>query len=401
MFKKIILICFGNGLAQAIQLLALPLLAHLYSPNSMGEYFFAISVSTIISVFFSLQLHQAIPNKEKISDVINIVKTIFLVSSLFFGILFLWLIFFKTNNDQLILWSSLFSLSSLAVNIIRMIFIRLGWFNKINFLMVMRSLLIISMQFILFFITNNNGILLGFLIGEIAAIMLMVIIVKVNILKYLPTSKNFIQNTINSNKDFVFFGAPQELIAVLTLGLPIVIIQNIYGEDLAGQFGMAQRLIFPVATITLGAVVNVLQNQYGTKERFLLIELFTWKFMSIAGASLFILLPIAYYLTGFFVKTILSSEWYIAVDISKYMVLWAIFLLISSPFRTSCRIYSLQYLQLISDSITFLILIGIYLFQNYLNLSFMSLIQLFASIGILQNIMIIFLVKFIPKKMVK
>ncbi len=72
MVKKVLKIMLGNGSAQGLQLLFIPILTNHYSPIEFGELAQVIAYSSVLCIFLSLQLNVAIVATDKEDDIESI-----------------------------------------------------------------------------------------------------------------------------------------------------------------------------------------------------------------------------------------------------------------------------------------------------------------------------------------
>ena len=70
--KYVIILTSGTILANIIQVLSLPLLTQIYSPDAYGSFGIFISITTILSICVTLKYENAIMNEKYLKNYINI-----------------------------------------------------------------------------------------------------------------------------------------------------------------------------------------------------------------------------------------------------------------------------------------------------------------------------------------
>jgi len=389
--RAITKIAIGGGIAQAIQFLALPFLSIIYSPQVMGTYFTATMIASIGTVLLTFQLQHAIPNKVSSSEIHDLVCSIAFLATIITVILAFFFIFLNIQSKILYYWAIAFSFTAGFNNVVRSFLIRLGKLNLINIATFIRAIFAVVGQFVFNKIFGDVGIFIGFLIGDLSAVIIILYVIKAD-LKLKTPRKGFLSRTVTRQKNLFIFGTLQELVAVSTLSLPLIVITDLFGDVMGGQFGMAQRLMLPPAAIILGAIVNVIHHSYGRREKYAIVE------SSIIGSiniCFFILFGsiLAFLGARFVCDLILEPKWDLAVWTSGYIAIWSVFLVASAPFRACCRMYAKQHIQLSIDLLALTFLIASFIFGKKINLEYTDFVIIFVSIGVFQNFSIFLAVK--------
>lgn len=380
-------IIVGGGLAQGIQLIALPLLSILYLPKDIGGYFEIISFVTILAVIFSLQLQHSIPSQKKNEDVIGVIYTVIFISLVFALIGFF--IHYYIGLLESFVWLVIMAFSTTVNNLLKSLMVREGFFNVINIFILIRTFFIVLFQ--IYFAKYSNSketLFLGFIIGEVFSFFFISFACRKYF--YMP-KKGFLLKTLKNNKAYIYYGTPQELLAVTTLGMPIIIIGYFLGSEFAGQFGMAQRLVLAPAAIALGAIVSVIQHEYGRRDKKEYFKSFLFDTKKVLF-FLFLISLICFVSVDFFMELILDDVWGDAINASKYIAVWGAALVVSAPYRAYFRIYAAQHLQLSVDVCCLVIIFMLCFVFVFFPFSFDLLVLMFSAIGFLQNFVIIILV---------
>lgn len=384
--KSIVKIAIGGGAAQCIQFLALPLLSLLYAPQEMGGYFSVTAMAAVATVFSTFQLQHAIPNKDSLVDVHEIARTIFILAFclLIVALFCAWLV--PGEVAYFLIWTVVFAVSTALTNVIKSLLVRGGLFNLINIATFIRAIGIVAGQIVFYYLVGGYGLFIGFVLGDILAAAGVFYICRKSLVP-MASAKGYFCRVLKFNKDFSLYGTVQEFISVSTLSLPLIIVTALFGGAVAGQFGMAQRLMLPPAAIVLGSIVSVIHHVYGRQDKFAILESPFFRYRNII-IFLICACPIAYYSGGFLSDLVLGPQWAEAVRISQYMAVWGVFLIASAPFRACCRMYSMQYLQLYVDACALTIMGAIYFCFTYWGWDFEWLVLSVTFAGILQNLII-------------
>lgn len=384
MIRAFILLATGTGAAQAIQFIAMPLLSEIYTPSDLGSYFSVIAAAAIFTIFIACQINTAIPNsaEEEVHKLVNLFMLIFTAAWFLAAAVFL---FSKAGLQnkifQIIVFSTLLSCSA----VVKGLLLRLGSFRLLNFMMLTRNIIMVAIQLINYQGDGGLNLYVGFLIGECISILAVLPAlkryIKINSFRF---EKEKILKIIVKKKNFLVTGTIQEFVAVSAFSFPIMIIPYIYNENLAGQYGMSARLVFPPAVLLLGAAVQAMYHQYGKRPRFAFFierkKIFRYTLLFLVGA-----IPLVFLGAPFFMSLILGGSWTEAVNIASYLALWALFLLVSAPFRACCRMYSLQSLQLKIDASFLVCLISTAILAYLHRYEFSLIVILFSVLGIAQN----------------
>ncbi|MCK0152816.1 hypothetical protein MWU49_03810 [Alcanivorax sp. S6407] len=383
MIKKILQLVFGTGLGQLIQLSALPVLALHYSPNDFGFYFLVVSVSTLAAVVATLQLQHAITvctEDTQVRDILSALKVNLLLSGALSGLL---LVYGLISSDWLPFACMLASLLVGVSAVVRSILVWRGHFKGISRGLVIRAVSIVAVQFAMAFVWEQ-GLVAGLLAGELMAIIFFLVVLnepsmfsgRIHFRDFMPLLRKY--------SHFSLMGTAQELMSLAALNLPIILIPIYWGAYFAGQFGMAQRFVMPPAAVVLGAIVSYIQYAYGKRERW---ALFDSRFvnplvlMPVFAAFAVMLFGSLYVIEPY----VQINDWGDSVWTAKYICLWAVVLVGSSPYRAACRIYGMQYIQFAVDMVIVLLILGLFFVGND-SFSYRDMARGLAGIGVMQNV---------------
>jgi O-antigen/teichoic acid export membrane protein len=338
--KKLML---GNGLAQLLQFGSILILSRIYQPSDFGLLAQVQSIAMIASIIITLQLHLTIPLAKSNDHAQEKVQLIQVLSISIFSLALIPAIW----NGESALFALLLSLSLGLTNTYTGYLVYSGNFGKMSFFYVARALLIIVMQVGFANAGFNNGLIIATLTGEaLSAIYLgLRTTYGANRIKWQITNlKLFIFN----NKPFSLYGTIQEIISVSAFYSPLLIFNFKFGDEIGGQYAMANRLVWAPIVLISSSLAQVLYHSLGKKRPTTNSEILALlpdrKIIILAIAAVVITLP----MTDIF-HMILGNKWLLASELIPLQLFWGLFFLASTPFRVAARVMLLQKQQLIID----------------------------------------------------
>lgn len=367
----------GNGLAQLLQLLALLVLARIYTPDSFGLLGEVQSIASLVAVIMTLQLHNTIPLSDgKIEVEKRIASTHIIIAFIFIIIL----IPFILNGYIL---ATLLALILSLINTYTSYWVYKGAFKSLSFFYILRAIFIIGTQLI-FSYFSKDGLVYGAIIGELFALIYLVIKNLFNelTLKYSNyLSKQTIRSFLKNEKEFVVFGTIQEFLSVATFFIPLFLFVKIYGENIGGQYAMANRLVWAPVVLLTSSLAQVFYNRFAQNNDFSVLDKKLW--IEPKYLILLLIVPIVYEFFKDYLSYILGNGWKLAADMITYMILSGIFFIFSIPYRVVFRVTKalsiLMYIELSYLIITILLFmyISIDAFHILTILVFLSFFQFF------------------------
>lgn len=357
MIKHFLNLSLGNALAQAIQWLSLLACIHFFSAADYGIFYAGITSIGMIGILSSLQMHQVVV-VAKGNDEIDGIFCIGILGNLIVGIV-------AVPVATLLAWYHGWMVGFLFLGALGGILVLAGigriyhgWFIKnATFSLVSRSILLravvlSALQLALGWLGVAQGLILGALAGEIAAIAYMATRKESPSLGNILSRIDFqrLHRLIRAYDDFVVGGTLAEFISTVAFSLPVVLFSWRYTATAAGHFSLSHRLVWaPIAMIGL-ALVQVLYKRLSDVEPRDLprCRVFAMLWGSVGVAML------ASILLGWILpevlKPLMKKTWVDAYAYMPPLVAWGMFFLVSAPYRVSYRILRLQKIQLMVDS---------------------------------------------------
>jgi lipopolysaccharide exporter len=347
--KNIATLVVGTILVQVINIVSLPILSRLYTPEDFGLFAIFLAVSSIVSIFITLRYDNAILITKHDSESKTLARLSFVLAILLgfiIGII-LWLITGLVNSSLGIetsnKWLILASISAILVTVINL---GSNWYNRqqdyqrINKIRINQSLVNALFGISLGFLGIHSGLVLAHFISY--TIMAIGLIISLSWLTEDWNGRNF--KTIGiKNQNFPIYILPASLLDVATFHLPVILITLWFSSEIAGQYSMAFRILALPSALIGGAAGQVFLRKfakiYEDKESAIKLIFNMWKGMVLIGA-----LPIsAIFLFGeeLFVL-VLGEAWEPSGKIAVIIAPMLFFLLVFSPTSGVFQVLGLQ-----------------------------------------------------------
>jgi O-antigen/teichoic acid export membrane protein len=376
MFKNILRLVVGNGLAQFIQFASIPILTKYYSPENFGAFAVTIAVAGVLSVIFSLQLNVAVVSLKSYAAVRRLLSSALLLN-LCLLLLFLplaLLVYINIFDEKLTLaitfYMVIITFFSSLNNMLKGIFVYLGVFHTLSKVLLLRAVVIVSLQFFFVNIAIEDGLIIGLLVGEIImflAAFWLQLKLKFNV--KLLSKRAFLQLflSLKKLKSFVLYGTLQELVSVVVFWLPLIAITYLYGSAIGGQYSISARILWPATVLVSSSIAQVLYHRMVKKTK---LELSNEFFLSHKFKLLYIPLAlVAYYMSPVIFNIILDEQWHKAIQLSKFVSLLCVTFLYALPYRVMFRVFKTQKKQLrIESFIAIILLLLMFVANIYTNI---------------------------------
>jgi O-antigen/teichoic acid export membrane protein len=394
MFRNILQLMTGNGLAQLIQFASIPILTQFYSPENFGYLALAIAISGILAVISSLQLHVGIVTLKSTRAVNYLLATGIVLNALmiFISVLLVFIVDVFIYNHELSLFFILLvvlnTFFSSVNNLLKGVYVYSGTFSKLSTVLIVRAIAIVTLQFWFAWqfteAVTQYGLVLGLLFGEI----ILFILIGFNKIKIrdVLTLRVFkrLSFFLKKLKAFVVYGTPQELVSVAIFWMPLVIVSATLGEEIAGQYSISARILWPATILVTGSIAQVLYHRMVNMPIENLIELVFFRaYFKLIYIPLALL---AYYVSPFIFELVLDDTWQEAKNISKYVALLCVVFLYALPYRVVYRVLKIQKMLLIIEILTLCVLILITALVDYKTID--DLLRLLVLLGVFQSILL-------------
>lgn len=370
----------GNGVGQLLQFASIIFLSRLYNPADFGRAGEMQSYASIFAVIVGLQLYPTItlgkgePDaKAKLLKVQAISIFIFFASlPLFIGI---------GGN---FVFSILLALFVTLNNAYSAFLLFKGDFKNLSIFYVVRSIGIISIQFLLVPFNIQDGLIYGMIAGEAFACSYLIYLCRECLSEHGALVKQNITvlfNYIKEKKAFSLYGTLQELNSVLSFYAPLLLFIKFYGDDIGGQFSMGNRLVWAPTILVSSSVASVFLHQFSQKNNLSITKKIMWINWKYVAAAILVIIPFFYFdIVTFFI----GKEWGLAQQLIPYMLLCGAIFIYSIPYRVAYRVLEKQK-QLLLIELVILALTGlIFMFD----LTPITTMKLLVAITLTQLILI-------------
>lgn len=330
-YHKISVIFSGTGLAQLINLVGLPFLTRLYSPEHFAWFSFYSACVAILTLVATLKFENHIllsKSQSGVTHSVNLVKIISILVASSVALTAFFLSLFIKLNLELVLFISLGSAFA-AWNLANYYLLnRLGQYSNMAKSRVLGAIVFLISA--VFFANSIYGLLWASLFGVLASVIFTTIKGgwrKVYVNKSLKLLKK--------ETSYYRIILPSSLLDVLSSQIPLIFSKGNFSLDKVGNYGLYNKCVSLPSAILGKAVADVFK-----KEAFQLLNdnksakniyLDTAKKMFYIGLFPYLLLQ--FYGTFLFV-CVFGSEWHFAGEIAQIMAVRFYIGFVVSPLST-------------------------------------------------------------------
>lgn len=362
LYKNILLLISGNGLAQIIPLLVYPIITRLFTPDDFGVLAFLFSIHSIILIISTGRFNLAIilPKKNREANALfNTGMSLALVMGLLIPVLVFLLGDLTApyiEYEDFTIWLYLLGITVLVTAFAIMMD---GWCTRYKLfrIIVIYTLtlnLSTSLLKLIFGLLNiENGLLLAFVIAQTSASIIYFVAVRQKHL--LPKFKLFKKIDLRISRDYLNFpryNMPHALINTISSNLPVLILTFYFSEYYTGQFAVAFALLFKPVQVYAGSVSQALsQKVVELKNKNLLIWPLLSKYLKrtffmaiIPAIILFIIAPELF-------RIVLGENWLDAGKICRLLIPWPLAVLHGGSLAFIPNVFNKQLKALVIDII--------------------------------------------------
>ena len=375
--RNIFTLMTGTAVAQAIPILASPLLTRLYTPEDFGIFGIFMSIVTIGAIFVTGRYDYAIllsKTKNETNHLISLsMYSSFLLSIITYILLFNYqgILTNYFNNLKIDIWIMLIPISILFTAYFQTfsaVLNRNKDYIKMSKVKVMISISVLLLTIIFAFIINRNlGQIYGYLFGHIfVSFYLFYFLYKNNYIYRIQISK--IKYVFFKHIKFLKFSTPSDIFnSFSNIGFPLLI-SIAFNPIVTGLYYLSNKIIRLPLSLIFSSISGVYTQKaaelYNKKEYIELIKLTN----NIQKRILIILLPfsilvslISPFLFGF----VFGEDWILAGEYVRYYIVFVFFNGLYSPISQIGNILNRQdFLLKFNFSLGFFMAFSIYLFSN-------------------------------------
>jgi lipopolysaccharide exporter len=403
--RNILVVMSGTAMAQIIGFALTPIISRLFSPSDFGVFGAFTSIATIIAAGVTLQYTQAIMLPKDKGDAFHLFTVSCFCTIIIAFLCLLCCMVAPSAMNGLMKTKGTWALVLLVAATFISGFnqscqawcVRVKAFKHTSASQVVRSL-------------SSNGTQIGFgylkagAAGLISSTILANIFATLNLGRVVFRDLSATQKKIRwkrmkelaiEYKDFPMYSASMNVINSLSLGLPVLLLTQFYGIAVAGAYAFGMRIL----SVPMGFVLNALKQVLFQKAAEAhndgdpLMSLYVKITLGLFAMAFFPSLLIFIWAPQLF-AWIFGSQWYMAGEFVRSLVLWMMFMFCNLPAVLFARIIRIQRKMFFYD-LTLLSARALVLFWGGMYLSAVHTILLISIIGAVMNIIFIVIVGFV------
>lgn len=321
----------GIGIARIFALLAIPILSRLYEISAFGTLAVYIAIVMIGKIMVNGGYEASIVLPEKDIEARALFKLCVKINWLLFGVILLLCLlvfqFFPSGKIILILGNSLWLLAiPISILLEGKSMALKYWLNRkktysgIANSMVAQTATTVSIQILLGVLGYKwNGLILGFILGELVSTICMVYYAK---FEKLIIPKELITKMALNYRTFLKYGVIGGWANALAGNIPYLLFQQSFGATMNGHFSMANQKILAAPTSLIAAAVSPVYFRTA-KDKALKsdgsLARLTWQ-MNKVLASMILPLTVLFMIWGPQVfSVVLGAEWALAGVYARWL----------------------------------------------------------------------------------
>ena len=366
----------GSIFAQMVSILGSLILARQFAPGEFGIYSVWLGGVTFISVCLTGRLEMSLPSNKDGADnqlaVIKIISTILIFA--FIGCLIA-----VFANLSSIACFHLISIEMLIISFISSVLTSFllvwqawlaaeGFFTKLSLVRIFQNVAIILFQVIfgIFYqksFTLISGHFAGLILSALFCTFIFPISLRINQLNF----RNDLLSYWKKNKNFLLFSLPADAINTAAGQLPLFLIANKFGADIAGFLALTLRILgSPVALIS-SSVSDVFKRHaasaFRNRGECKIEYLHTFKILFFAAV---ISVPLFFIFAKPLILQFYGKNWLISGQIAIWLIPMLVFRLIASPLSYMVYISGKQNIDLLWQiSLLLVTILSLNLSTNY------------------------------------
>lgn len=403
-FRGMLTLLMGAGLARIAGLVSIPILVRIYSPEDYGVLALYTSIVAILSPLLTLRYVQAIPLPKTDVMAFNLfsvcLKLIFVGSLIIGVILFLFgeFVFDLFNMSALLPWWWLVVVGAAGTSLYELFclwVIRRKQYNVFAKNQVFQAI-IGSVAKVGFGLAGfkSSGLLLGQVLSQGGAVAGFIKATMSDTKRLYPKiTKKKEKIVVLFYQDFVWFRLPSQILMVLSVQAPILLMAMIYDREVTGQLSLAMMaLSLPISLIGQAISKAYYAEIAGIgKSNFKKIQRIT---VDVQKRLFSVGLPIAiiaHFLAEWLFVRVFGDEWQTAGLFASLLAPCLLFQFTSSPLMEAINVLGKQSVFLVLHSLRIVGFVLIYMFARNLEESdFVFALSLYLSFFYFSTSVVIF-----------
>lgn len=339
----------GTAIAQIIAIATLPVLTRMYAPEEFGVLALFMASVSILSIFASLGIEQAIMLPKEEHEAANLLMAL-IFSSLVFSLLMQGIIFIF--DDTLLQWlgnagfknylyyipTSLFLISSyqglrfwqMRQQSFKLISISIICAVTANFVV---SILIRQWAEQIDFVSDVNGLIIGYIVQYSVNTLILLKGTKKQSHYFSAVTVNKIIQSIKPHKKLIatlLFS--HGIVAVGYSRLPILAIGSLFDHATLGFYSMVERIVAAPSALIANAIGDVFRQRAAVawREKGRFDDIF-WKTLLITTAIAIPIYSLGIFAAPYLFVFALGDTWHVAGDYAQIMLVASMFQFITVP----------------------------------------------------------------------
>lgn len=393
-FKKFSTLLSGVVVAQLLNIIMIPVLSRLYSPDAFGELSLFISLTGILGLISTLKLNEAVMITKNTNEMYKLIGSIifFLLNIIIvITIAFIFLSatgIFEINYTMLLLLT--LNLIFFAIYNTNTIYLtKLSEYKNVSKANIDRSIGLNITQFGLYNLPLFNGLLLGNVVGNFFGAFR--IIKDVRNYKKFVNYNTFIQ-IVSEYNHFPKYNLPQALLGNLSSALPSLLLIYPFGAANIGLYYMCLKLINLPTTLISNTVTNLFYKEASSRNN---NDSKLWSYFTkttlLLGSIIIVPTIILVLIGGDLINLILGEEWIGISKLVPWIALWSATMFVYAPTIKLIIVKDWQMYGLIYSVFTFVFRLGFIIYGIKL-LTFNETIIMLSFFNTCSNLLLILLV---------
>ena len=395
-------------MAQVVGFSLTPIISRLFSPSDFGILGSFNAVLNIIAAAATLEYTQAIILQRKKEDAINLfaVSCLCTLAVAFFTLIFCLLApeivhgIMKTEGIWLLLLLIIGIIVTGLNSACQVWCVRAKAFKHTSASQVIRSLSANGTQIGLGYLKiGAPGLIIANVLADILASLTLFRVLLPDLIALRPCIQwNRMKQLAIEYRDFPMYAATQNVVSTLSSGLPVLLLTQYYGITVGGAYAFGVRILqVPMGFILRPLRQVLLQKASETQlQKGNMIALYVKITVGLFAISILPTFILFIWAPKFFIW-IFGSQWHMAGEFAKYLILWLMVAFCNPPAVLFAQVIRIQRTVLFYDlvvlatRILILVLGGMYLNEVHT-------IMLFSFVGSVLNLFLIFLVGYAVMK---
>ncbi len=365
----------GLAIAQAVSLLGSLVIARIFTPSEFGLFATWIGITSIASILLSWRLELSLvtvpDGKERLRSfklvLVTIICTTLLLSIITSSAWF----FIDFIQIQKILFIVMFVLVACLTSMMQA---WLSWvladgdYNSVSFSRILQALMVIGTQILIGLISPSaDSLMIGHAFGLIVTLLISLKIKPITQINLWPIL--FISDQLMkfwaSNKKFIAYSLPADLLSVATSYIPLFLIVHYYGPAEGGLFALVMRILGGPISLAGTAVLDVFKRNASVALREIgdCRDVYLTTFKLLFGMSLLMIAIVVPFAEIFF-EIAYGEAWRNAGIVALWLLPLFVAKFIASPLSYVFYIVGAQRIDLIWQSVLLLITLLVFIMTS-------------------------------------